>query len=452
MIDAHGHSDLSLPAAPPGFGKISQGITTEISGNCGLSPFPLTDHNRAHLQDLYRRYGIKLDWDDFRSYRARLPQDSLKLVPLCGHNTLRASVAGYDKKELSRGELMEMCRVLERELSAGAAGLSAGLLYTPGCFSDRHEITELLRITSQCGGIFTTHLRSEGNALLEALEETLTAVRESGLQRLHISHFKTAGAANWHKLDAALHLLEEARQDGIRVTMDRYPYCESMTQLSVICRGRFEDLDDSTLETMLRTPGAEQELAELLEDSGRDWRNVRIVSGAFAERTGCTGRSVAEIAAAENISGGALCAALLREDAVGTMAAFRGMSEENCRRILLLDDCCCGTDESVRPENLHFGSSHPRGFGSMPEFFRILRAEGMALETIVWKMTGLPASIFHLSDRGVIAPGKCADLVLWKPEKFRSRASFEAPHRRAEGVCKVWSNGKIIFSENSVIS
>lgn len=221
FIDVHGHSDLALPARPEGFGKISQGITTEIMGNCGLSAFPLTGRNREHLQELWAQYGVTLDWSDFRGWRAALSARAPKLraEALAGHNTLRAAVAGYETETLTSAQLEEMKTLLDAELAAGAAGLSSGLLYVPGKFAPPGEIVELMRVAARRDRLYATHLRSEGNELLEALGETIDCAREAGLRRLHISHFKTAGAANWEKLDAALELLEEAQKGGIAVTV-----------------------------------------------------------------------------------------------------------------------------------------------------------------------------------------------------------------------------------------
>ncbi|MBQ6353276.1 MAG: amidohydrolase family protein, partial [Lentisphaeria bacterium] len=234
FVDAHGHSDLSLLAAPEGYSKVTQGVTTEIAGNCGLSAYPLTELNREHLEHLYANYAQELDWNDYPSYRERLhaKRPALRLACLCGHNTLRAAVAGYDNSHLTEKQLAAMEQLLAAALDAGAKGLSTGLLYVPGKFADRHELVRLLRVVAAHGGVYATHLRSEGNTLLEALAETLECAREAGVAKVQISHFKTAGRANWSKLGSAIRLIEDARRSGVAVTVDRYPYVESMTQLS----------------------------------------------------------------------------------------------------------------------------------------------------------------------------------------------------------------------------
>ena len=440
-IDAHGHSDISLLAAPEATGKVAQGITTEICGNCGLSAFPLNENNRAHLQDLYAQYHVRLDWTDGASYRAKLPQDTLRLVPLCGHNTLRAAAAGYEKKKLSPAELDRMRRTLAAELDAGAAGLSSGLLYTPGCFADRDEIEQLLEVVAAKRKIYALHLRSEGNQLLESLDETFSAAGEAGLGRVMISHFKTAGASNFHKLSAALDRFAEAEKRGIRVWCDRYPWCESQTQLSVIVPEEFGVIDDSTLKKMLHNPDTRERLEALFRQSGRDWNAVRLIWTANPAFADAGGRTLADLAHERRTVPEKLAVELLQTDSTGCTAAFRGMSPENLRKILSLSRCCCGTDESARPTDYRIGRSHPRGFGAMPRFFRMLNEMGVSLGEAVRRMTGLPAEIFQLADRGRLEPGRLADLVLFDPEKFDSRAEFAAPHTLADGVAGVWIGG-----------
>ncbi len=447
FIDAHGHSDLSGAASPACFGKISQGFTTEISGNCGLSPFPLTECNRAHLNDLYRQYGIALDWTDLNGYRNLLQRRGvkMKLESLCGHNTLRAAVAGYAQKRLSVGQLAEMGRLLEEMMGQGALGLSSGLLYTPGCFADREELVALLRVVARRDGVYATHLRSEGAQLLEALAETLDAARAAGVRRVQISHFKTAGPSNWSKLDAALELMEQARHDGIQVGCDRYPYVESLTQLSVVAPAPWETWDDTTLSRWLADRRNEAAFRTALTARKRDWSQVRLASTGVSACRRFAGMPFTEIAAVRGDDPEAVVVDLLREDAAGTMAAFRGMSEENLMRILALPECCCGSDESARPVDDSIGLSHPRGFGSVPEFFRRLTAAGMPVGEVIRKLTGLPAARFGLRDRGLLRRGMAADLVWLDPERFRSGADFRNPHRPAEGVLGVWIDGCRVY-------
>ncbi len=431
FIDVHGHSDMSALASPECFTKISQGFTTEISGNCGLSPFPLTAKNKAHLEELYRIYNVPMTWRSFSGYGRRIAKTKMRLAPLCGHNTLRAAVAGYGTKTLSPSQLDKMCRMLDDTLTAGALGMSSGLLYTPGCYSDRDELVHLMAILAKHDKIYTTHLRSEGKELLESIGETIECARSAGLKKIHISHFKTAQQANWHKLDKALELFAEAEKSGISITFDRYPYLESMTQLSVIAEGRFGMVDDSELMRLLNEPGAETELESLIH---REWRNVRLVTTSLADFAGFSGMTFDRIGEELGRNPASIAVSLLRRDACNTMAAFRGMCEENLRRIVTDKRCFCGTDESARPEDYRIGRSHPRGAGSLPIFWQILKESGISTGESVRRLTSAPAERFGLTDRGRISPGKLPDLLLIDESKLSSNADFTNPHTPSGGI------------------
>ncbi len=453
FLDAHGHSDLSILASPEGFGRISQGVTGEIVGNCGLSAFPLTGENRGHLTELYRNYGIELDWEDFAGWQKALNARDvrLRMHALCGHNTLRAAVAGYEKKELSGTEFDRMQTLLETVLQQGASGLSTGLLYVPGKFADRDELLFLMKLLARSGSLYATHLRSEGRELIESLEETIELARSAGLRRVHISHFKTAGRANWHKLDRALALLEAARAEGMELTIDRYPYTESMTQLSTILPGEWEDLDDETIERRLADPATAEALEHALAEArpADSWKTVRLVGTSAPGMAEFCGETFDRIAARCKLPPAAVAVRLLSADAAGTTAGFRGMSEENLRRIIALDYCACGSDENARPADGSLGSCHPRAFGSLPHFLRLRLDASSSIEAAVRQVTGLPAGIFRLADAGTIAPGKPADLAAFDPETIDGTADFLHPHTPASGILFTLIGGEFVYRNGS---
>ena len=447
FIDAHSHSDMSILAAPEAVGKVSQGITTEIIGNCGLSVYPITKHNHEHLQELYRNYNEDISWTDLKGYQAELVRrnPAVDLVPLVGHNTLRASLCGYDRHKLTIQETIELQNSLAQCFEQGAQGFSTGLLYVPGKFADSKELTELLKTVAEYDKIYTTHLRSEGKKLSESLIETFDSVLRAGLRRLHISHLKVAGAANWHKIDELFSLLEEARRHGIELSADRYPYTESMTQLSVILPEPYDDMDDVNLEETLQNENEYAKIKTALNALPPErWRTVRLVSAKGCEKF--CGRTFESIAKEKNCEPATLCAEILRSDATGALAAFQGMKEENMLRIMQQDFVACGTDESARPLDYSIGRSHPRGFGSMPRFCNILCQSGFSLGKAIQRITSLPAQIFRLPGKGLIKEGFAADLVLFDPSQFKDTATFAEPHQLSAGVCRVWKKGKIIYS------
>ncbi|MBR2909965.1 MAG: amidohydrolase family protein [Lentisphaeria bacterium] len=445
FIDAHGHSDLSVLAYPDGFSKVSQGVTTEIAGNCGLSAFPLTGENREHLEELYANYNYTLEWSDFTSYRQVQEKRACfpDVIPLCGHNTLRAAVAGYEKKTLSGSQLSGMKELLSQALEAGSPGMSTGLLYVPGKFASDGEIIELMKILASAGKIYTTHLRSEGDQLLESLENTLYCASVAGLKKVQISHFKTALPQNWHKLSEAIDMIQQARRNGMEVTVDRYPYTESMTQLSVVLPGKWSDMDDSSIQKKLQNKEERWELVKLLEQekTADYWNRVRLAStGVDKYRQHC-GKLLSDISDFPT----ELVVELLATDAPGTCGAFSGMSPENLDRIMLLDFCMPGSDGNALPGDYSAGRAHPRAFGTLPRFIRKLLELDIPIGESVRRATGLPARTFGLADRGALVEGKRADLILWDPDELTDTADFSSPHSPARGIILTMCGGKIVY-------
>ena len=453
FIDCHSHSDISILAAPEAFGKISQGVTSEVVGNCGLSVFPVTDFNREHLDELYRNYNEKITWDSLTGYREELRKrhPAINIFSLCGHNTLRAAVNGYESKELTPKQLDDMRRLLRKSLSEGACGLSTGLLYSPGKFSDSNELRTLLSETASAKKPYATHLRSEGKMLIEAITEAISLCNESGTEKLHISHLKTAGKDNWHKLDDALSLIDSSRRKKLSITADRYPYIESMTQLCVVLPPPFDNMDSVALQKNLADDATFEKLISSLAEtvSNERWNNIILVDCAPERFKKYSGSTILEIAGHESLKPEFACSSILRLDAPGALAAFRGMSLENMKKIISLPSVCCASDENARPLDFSIGRSHPRAFGSFPRFFRILDSMNVPRGEIIRKMTSLPASIFGLSGRGMIKKGFKADIVLFDPDTYDSSATFAKPHSPAEGIRSVFVNGKEVYTDQS---
>lgn len=444
FIDTHGHSDISILAYPDGFSKRHQGFVTEITGNCGLSPFPLTDCNREHLQQLYSNYQIPLRWSDLDSYIAEVTarKPLLNIAPLCGHNTLRAAVAGYEKEELSPAEIKKMCALLADCFAHGALGLSSGLLYVPGCFASENELFELMRCVAGHGKVYTTHLKSEGDNLIESLTSTLELARQAGVEKVMISHFKTAGAANFGKLDAALELIAQYRDRGIQVCVDRYPYIESQTQLSIVMPPPWQDMGDTELTCALAgdETAYQQALSALREFRDEAyWQRMRLTGTTHPHYRRFCGKKFYEI----TDDPAALVLTLLAHDSNSAMLGAAGMSEENMRRIISQDFCFCGSDGNALPGNDNSVNSHPRAFGAAAKFARLLLDMGMDPGKVCYKMSTGSAEFFALDNTGIIAPGKRADITVFDPETIDSRADFTAFNTPAEGISLTVCNGVI---------
>lgn len=448
FIDVHAHSDLSLLAAPDAFGKISQGVTTEISGNCGLSPFPVTDRNREKLAHTWKSYGIDITWTDFSGYADRLEKaaPAVNAALLCGHNTLRSAVLGYGDEPVTAAALTEMKELLRNMIGQGASGLSTGLLYIPGKFAKTEELQELMSVLKETDSIYATHLRNEGDTLLEALEEAIT-LAQHGSGKLQISHLKTALKQNWHKIDALFEMIDRAKAAGLQVTADRYPYTYGQTNLSVILPPPYDRMPDAQItETLKDDDTACAALERDLEKEDR-WDQIILTS-----TDGLFGLTVSAAAEKMGVTPARLVVDLIRKDSAGTLAAFGGMSVENMRRIIARNDVFCGTDETARPRDFSIGRSHPRGFGAFPEFLKRNLESGLKLEQIIPRMTGVPAEKFGLKDRGILRKGAFADLVLIDLKKLCARSSFADPHAPADGIEKVFVNGVLSYTGGKVIA
>ena len=451
FIDSHAHSDLSLFAAPEAYGKISQGITTEISGNCGLSAFPvMTNTVREHLQSLYSRYGVEIDWSDFTGFADALESrhPAINAAFLCGYNTLRANILGYEDAPNSPEDWRKMRGLLTEMLKQGAFGLSTGLLYVPGVFASQEELLAVAEALRPFHAVYATHLRSEGKTLLESVEEAL-AIAEAGAKHLHISHLKTAKSENWYKIDPLMDRIAQARKDGIRLTADRYPYTFAQTSLSVILPAPYDVMTDASIEKLLSTePERREPLIRELETSGVDWNRILICCTKVPVPEEWYGLPLAEIAEKSGRTPARICAELLTGDG-GTLAAFGGMSEQNLRRIISDPEVCCGTDETARPRDFQFGRSHPRGFGSFGRFIRMGR-ELFPKEELIRKLTSFPASVFGFRDRGILKKGYAADLLLLDWENYADRADFGHPHEPCSGVVRVYVNGILGYDSGKV--
>lgn len=448
FVDVHAHSDLSLLAAPDAFGKISQGITTEISGNCGLSPFPVTDRNREKLAHTWKSYGIDITWTDFSGYAHRLKKASpaVNTALLCGHNSLRSAVLGYDDEPVTETALTEMKDLLRTMIGQGALGLSTGLLYVPGKFAKTGELQELMSVLKETDSLYATHLRNEGDTLLEALEEAISlALYGSG--KLQVSHLKTALQRNWHKIDALFEMINRAKAAGVQVSADRYPYTCGQTNLSVILPPPYDRMPDARITETLKDDDAA--CAALERDLEREDRWDQII---LSSTDGLAGLTVSDAAEKMGVTPARLVVELVRKDSAGTLAAFGGMSEENMRRIIARDDVFCGTDETARPRDFSIGRSHPRGFGAFPEFLKRNLENGLPPGQIIRRMTGAPAEKFGLTDRGILRVGAFADLVLIDLKKLCARSSFADPHAPADGIEKVFVNGTLSYADGKVIA
>ena len=451
FIDAHSHSDAYLLIEPSAPSKLFQGVTTEIVGNCGGSAAPLAD--AAWLPSDWRDQQYPGAWRSMADYRRLLEQarPAPNVMLLIGHGKLRAWVMGFSAREATADERRAMARLLEQSMDEGGRGFSTGLIYPPGLFAAPEEIADLARVVARRDGIYTTHMRSEGTHLLEAIEETLAIGRQTGV-RLEISHLKTSGRNNWSKAEAALNLIRCARAAGLDVAADRYPYTAGNTDLDAILPDGAQAGGRNAVLQRLRDHDCHARLQQEMTAarSADDWKDV--VIGSTAE-VSFRGRSLPEVAQALGVDPVEAALRLMEGDELKTSAFFFGMSEANMWKILAEPFVMLGSDASLRalqgPLSRDF--PHPRAYGAFPRFLRAaLDGKTVALPEAIRKMTSLPADHFRLKGRGRVVTGAYADLVVFDPNTLADRATFAVPHALAQGIECVMVNGVLTLDQKGL--
>ena len=419
FIDAHSHNDLVKLKYPENRTKLLQGITTEVDGNCGSSPNCVPGKARDW------------SWEDLAGYARAVNACccATNTVALCGHNSARHLAMGNRDAPAGEAEIATMRKRMERAFEAGAAGWSTGLTYFPGKFSDTAELKALAETTRGTRRIYATHLRSEGDDLIAAVEEAADIAR-AGSGILQLSHLKTIFPRNFHKIDALLETIEAARASGLTIHADRYPYLYSSTWIAQTLPEPY--FRDPEITAKLRASEAFQdEVTEALRRSPRDLPSTIILSKR---------RTLAEIAGEEGISVERACMREIMATDKGS-AAYLCMSGDNLRRILAQPWVCCGTDAVSMQLDEPGSVGHPRSVGSFPRFFRMV--SGMCgVGEAVRRMTSLPAQIFGIPDRGLIRRGFVADLVVFDAEKFDSHAGFKGEESQPVGVRRVIVGGR----------
>jgi N-acyl-D-amino-acid deacylase len=451
FIDVHSHSDAYLLLEPAAPSKIFQGVTTEVVGNCGVSAAPL-----ARPEDLpsdWAALPYPGAWRSVAEYADLLirAKPALNVALLAGHGRLRAAVLGHAGRPATPDEIRAMALRLEQAFDEGVIGLSSGLIYPPGLFAEPPEIHALARVAARRGGLYASHLRSEGQRLLEALDELLDTGRAARV-RLQVSHLKTSGRANWGLLDAALDKLRAARDAGLELAADRYPYIASGTDLDAIFPAWAKEGGRAAILNRLRDPDTRRRLREDLLASRPEssWGAIVVGSTAHPDNARFMGRPLDEIAQTLGLEPVDAALRLIETDELRTSAFFFGMSEDNLWRILAEPWVMIGSDASLRAPSgpLSHDHPHPRAYGAFARFLRAaLDGRTVPLPEAIRKMTALPADHFRLRDRGRLVPGAFADLALFDPAAVRDAATFAQPHQLAAGLETLVVNGRLVIHQ-----
>lgn len=455
FIDTHAHSDFTILADPRAEGKVSQGVTTEINGNCGMSAAPLFSKALERRQDDLKELGIPERWHTLDEYYTLIAKRgiALNVATLVGHGNIRGSVIGYDDKAPSAGELSRMSALLKTVIEDGAIGFSTGLIYPPGVYSKTEELIELSKVLKEYGLIYASHMRSEGKMLVESVQEVIRIGREADI-KVHVSHIKTAGERNWHKAEKVIALLEEARSSGMQLTCDRYPYTASGTDLdSLLPAWTYEGGNEEEMKRLL-DPADRKRIRQEIQKQAREkkyWEAVIISSVASEDNSWMEGRTIADISAFLKLDEIDTLFRILLDEKLRVEAIFHSMSEENLIKFLSLPYCMIGSDSSARSFDgpTRKGKPHPRGFGTFPRFLgRYVRDSGvMGLSEAVYRSTLLPAETFGLKQRGGIKKGMYADIVIFDPKTIIDTATFDNPYQRSLGIEHVLVNGVPVIRE-----
>jgi N-acyl-D-amino-acid deacylase len=454
FIDIHSHADMFLMLNPGIAYKLRQGVTTEVSGNCGMSVAPL---NPQRVEDLKKYVGVNLGWlkkpwQSFGDYGRLMDESQLGTHAACmvGHGTIRAAVMGFDPSPPSAKQLDEMKELLAQALDDGAVAMSSGLIYPPGVFAKTEELVELCKVVKDKGAFYATHIRNETFKVLEAIEEALEIGRRSGA-RVHISHLKIMGPPNWKLAPQMKELLQKGAQE-LELTGDFYPYLASSTNLlTLLPDWCLEGGMDACLKR-LDDPALHDKVIEGIDTGRISWIGYDkvMIARVKSERSPqMEGRSLSDLAAEAGLANNEFVIRLLLEEEGIVSIISHAMDQKVQSSFIKLPFVMFGSDGLPRS-----GKPHPRAFGTFPRAIaHHVRALGdLTLEDAVRKMTSLPAKVLGLKDRGVVAPGYMADAVVFDPDTFADKATYENPRQHPVGLKTVLMDGVVALEDGEPVT
>lgn len=447
FIDIHSHSDFALLLDGRAMSKVMQGVTTEVVGNCGISPHPAPREMHQEIAEVFGYAGFVEEAWDFETtgeFLSRLRgRTSVNVLALVGHGTLRVTAMGFKCKKASGEDLSRMCELLKRSLSEGAAGLSAGLVYPPSSYADVGELSALAKVAERQGRIFSCHIRSEADRLLDSLEEMAEVSRRSGVF-VEVSHLKCPGRKNWGRAEEALSWFEQKVEEGMRLGYDAYPYEASSTHLSAYLPSWLHEGGPKAMLERLRKPEFRERAIKELKGP-RAWKPSDIMLASLERERDLVGLRLDEAANRREKSPEELLLDLVAKEGGRALVISFVMSQEDMDKIVCSPLGAIGSDGlAVSPGGPFPGTLvHPRTYGTFPRVLRRhVRELGLlTLEEAVRKMTFLPATRLRLSDRGVIRPGAKADIVILRLDEVEDTATYSNPHSFPKGIEWVFVNG-----------
>lgn len=439
---------------------IRQGVTLEVFGE-GWSLGPLNDAMKTDMKNAQSDIRFDIDWTTLGEYLESLERRGVapNVASFVGATTVRIHELGYEDRPPTPEELDRMRALVRQAMEEGALGVGSSLIYTPAFYADTDELVALSKVAAGYGGMYISHMRSEGNRLLEAVDELLTIAREAGIPA-EIYHLKAAGRENWHKLDDVIARVEAARAEGLKITADMYTYTAGATGLDAAMPPWVQEGGFEAWRTRLRDPAVRARVAREMRTPTDAWENLLLAAGpdnvlvvGFRNEKlrRYTGMTLAEVAEERGVSPETAAMDLVVEDSSRVGTVYFLMSEDNVRRQIALPWMSFGSDAgSLAPEGVFLNTNpHPRAYGNFARLLgRYVRDEGLIpLEEAVRRLTTLPASNLKLRRRGALKPGYFADVVVFDPKEIRDHATFAEPHQYATGVVHVFVNGTAVLRD-----
>jgi len=455
FIDIHTHSDFTLPLNPRAESKIRQGVTTEVVGNCGFSVAPVLPGMASMLGDYLAASAPALPFRElsFAEYLDGFPPVAVNTIMQVGHNTLRLMAVGMERRAPTAGELARMEHLLTEALEAGALGLSSGLFTAPGTYAGSDEMLALARVLARHGATYASHIRDEANGVFDAVREAIALAEATGVH-VQIAHLKLSGMRGWGGAGKLLAEIEAARDRGLPVDCDQYPYDTGTNPLRNLLPSWVQD---GGVPAMLERLGQPAVRARLRADIARDglnnfgaipsWDAVRIaVSPTLADAAGQTFGEIARLRGIDPLD--AVCDVVVA-DRGATRILVTSMAEADVDEITRTPWVLVGSDENARSPGgvTARGKPHPRAYGTFARILgRCVRERGLlTLPQAIFKMTGGSAAALGLTDRGVLAEGAWADITVFDPATIADLATYDEPHRYATGVSTVVVNGTVVI-------
>ena len=431
-------------------GDIRQGVTLEVMGE-GSSMGPLNEALKNEMTENQQDIKYDIEWTTLGEYLEFLERKgiSTNVASFVGNGTLRQYVMGYENRLPTKEELEKMKKLLRQAMEEGAVGLSTSLIYVPSGHAKTKEIIELAKVVAAYDGMYISHIRSEEEKLLDAVQELITISQEANI-RSEIYHFKASGNPNWHLMDKAIKMIDDARNEGLSITTDMYMYNASSTGLNTrLPAWAKEGGHEKTME-LIRIKDKRQQMMEEIEFHVPP-EKILLVGFKNESLRHLTGKTLAEVAEDRGKSPEEAIVDLIYEDDSRIQVIYFSMSEDNIKKKLALPymSICSDAGSYTNEGVFLLQSTHPRAYGSFARLLgKYVREEKViTLEQAIRKLTSLPAQNLRIKKRGMLKEGDFADVVIFDPDKIKDNATFEEPHQYASGMIHIWVNGQQVLKD-----